>query len=858
MGEGALWARGEARARRAGPASEDGSVDVTRPAAIWLCDGRGTLVLLTGAGVPWSGAVEVGAAVEALVPGPSRPRMSSTVRAALDGTPGGFEVVHGGVRWVVRVEPSRDGASGTITRAPESDIHREMVERAPLCVHRIGRDGAFASINQAGVEMLGLADASEALGRPYLQGVDEADLPRLRELMDRAFAGHGSHFELRAGGRVFESCFVPLPDADGQVESIFGLSQDVTERKRTEIELGRSEERYRLLVERSPYCIHQIDQRGCLTSMNAAGLRMMGVEDEAEVRGMPYLDSVCARDQPRIAQLLAAAYDGVPSQFEFEAANGQSFASTFVPVVDDDGGVSKLIGLTHDVTLRTESAKALADSEHRLAMTLRAADLGLWVWDTVADVMSGSRRTAEILGEAGDEIQMSQAELMSRIHPEDRDAVTARARAHLAGETDQFESEYRLRTKDGEWRWLRDRGRVMERDEAGEPVRMFGITQDVTERVRAEAKQQELHAQLVQAQKMESVGQLAGGIAHDFNNLLTVILGNLEMALEDVQEAGLETADLEETRAAAERASSLTRRLLTFSRQRSLEKSATDLNAIVEGLGGMLERVLPDSITLELSLDPTLPPIDADAGQIEQVLLNLSVNARDAMPGDGTLRIETRSRDGMAELTVRDDGAGMSEETRRRALEPFFTTKEPQGGTGLGLAMVYGIVTQHGGELLLDSALGRGTRVVMCFPALREGSVQPPPPSSEEALGRGTVLVIEDESHVRKLVCRTLVRAGYEVLEAADGVEGVALFEAHADEIDLVIVDAIMPRMDGREATKRILALRPDTRLLFSTGYHAGGFGDLVDQHRLLSKPYTPRVLLDTVTQVLDAASATP
>jgi len=171
---------------------------------------------------------------------------------------------------------------------------------------------------------------------------------------------------------------------------------------------------------------------------------------------------------------------------------------------------------------------------------------------------------------------------------------------------------------------------------------------------------------------------------------------------------------------------------------------------------------------------------------------------------------------------------------------------------------VYGIVTQHGGELLLDSALGRGTRVVMCFPALREGSVQPPPPSSEEALGRGTVLVIEDESHVRKLVCRTLVRAGYEVLEAADGVDGVALFEAHADEIDLVIVDAIMPRMDGREATKRILALRPDTRLLFSTGYHAGGFGDLVDQHRLLSKPYTPRVLLDTVTQVLDAASATP
>ena len=270
MGEGALWARGEARARRAGPASEDGSVDETRPAAIWLCDGRGTLVLLTGAGVPWSGAVEVGAAVEALVPGPSRPRMSSTVRAALDGTPGGFEVVHGGVRWVVRVEPSRDGASGTITRAPESDLHREMVERAPLCVHRIGRDGAFASINQAGVEMLGLADASEALGRSYLQGVDEADLPRLRELMDRAFAGHGSHFELRAGGRVFESCFVPLPDADGQVESIFGLSQDVTERKRTEIELGRSEERYRLLVERSPYCIHQIDQRGCLTSMNAA------------------------------------------------------------------------------------------------------------------------------------------------------------------------------------------------------------------------------------------------------------------------------------------------------------------------------------------------------------------------------------------------------------------------------------------------------------------------------------------------------------------------------------------------------------------------------------------------------------
>ena len=728
-----------------------------RPALIWVTDGEGNLVHVSGPGAPWVGDASVGAPVEALVPGPLRARLSRAVRDALRGTPALLEVELEGAFWELAVEPAAGGTSG-----------------------------------------------------------------------------------------------------------VARLSMDAAARKEAEAALAESERRLEIALEATGVGLWVWEAAPDRLVVNPQAAKILGAERDFETsfaeltRRLHPDDHEAVRD--RFKRHLSGERDYYESQHRFRRDGEWRWVLDHGCVVewDDEGRPRRVVGTTQDITERKRAADALAESEHRLDMTLRAAELGLWEWNPLTGQLMMSERTAAIVGERLEDVEPTIEALTSRLHPDDLEPTLDSLRAHSRGETPDYEARYRLRHRSGEWRWVLARGRVMRRDPEGRALQMLGTIQDVSEEVDAEEKQRELQAQLVQAQKMESVGQLAGGIAHDFNNLLTVILGNLEMAIEDVEAAGVDAADLVETRAAAERASSLTRRLLTFSRQRSLEKASISLNEVVEGVGQMLERALPGRIAIELDLDPEAPRIDADVGQLEQVLLNLCVNARDAIEGDGLVRVETRARDGMAELTVRDDGAGMSPETRRRALEPFFTTKEPQGGTGLGLAMVYGIVTQHGGELLLDSEEGRGTRVVMCFPPSAGAGRTASPPGTDAAVGRGTVLVIEDESHVRRLICRTLTRGGYDVLEACDGVEGVAAFEAHADQIDLVIVDAIMPRMDGRQATERILALRPNTRILFSTGYHAGGFGDLAERHRLLSKPYTPRVLLDAVGQVMDAASATP
>ncbi|MEW6719815.1 MAG: response regulator [Thermodesulfobacteriota bacterium] len=402
------------------------------------------------------------------------------------------------------------------------------------------------------------------------------------------------------------------------------------------------------------------------------------------------------------------------------------------------------------------------------------------------------------------------------------------------------------------------------RDPSGRIENYVAVKRDITENLR-------LTAQFQQAQKMESVGTLAGGIAHDFNNVLTAILGFGEMLKSRIANDPKAIADLDQILAGAERASVLTRQILTFARRQIIEAGNIDLNRVVADLGKLLRKVLRADIEIRTRLAGGLPTIRADQGQMEQVLMNLVVNARDAMPDGGLLTIETEEErlgeayvkqytymkpGRYAVLSVSDTGTGMDEATRERIFEPFFTTKGPDRGTGLGLAVVYGIVKQHNGFIHVYSEPGKGTRVRIYFPTVDASpdAKAVEPPGNVEG-GSETILLAEDDESIRRLAERTLGSLGYRVLTACDGEEAVEVFRRNAGEIAIAVLDVVMPKMGGKQAYDEMLSTSPDLKVLFLSGYSADAIHDsfvLRPGIPFLQKPYGLATLARKVREVLD------
>jgi signal transduction histidine kinase len=401
--------------------------------------------------------------------------------------------------------------------------------------------------------------------------------------------------------------------------------------------------------------------------------------------------------------------------------------------------------------------------------------------------------------------------------------------------------------------------------------------EQLAERTRTEEALRQAEAQLQQSQKMEAVGRLAGGVAHDFNNLLTVIRGYSELLVARMREGDPMRRDMEEVKKAADRASGLTRQLLAFSRRQFVAPKVVDLNALVTNMDGMLRRLLgEDIIELCAELDPEAGAILADPGQIEQVIMNLAVNAKDAMPHGGRLTIETRNvtvgngvnpetigvgPGSYVLLAVRDTGHGMTAETRSHIFEPFFTTKEKGKGTGLGLSTVYGIVKQSKGSITVQSAPGKGSIFRIYFPRVEQGSqgVGATGDAVAPARGKETILLVEDEPAVRGLVQETLRLHGYTVLEARHGIEALLTVAKHTGPIDLLLTDVVMPQMSGPEVAEKLHSLRPDTKVLYMSGYPDHPVfeqGKALIENAFLPKPFTPNVLAKKVREVLDGVKA--
>jgi PAS domain S-box-containing protein len=481
-----------------------------------------------------------------------------------------------------------------------------------------------------------------------------------------------------------------------------------------------------------------------------------------------------------------------------------------------------------------------------------------------------SGHVERMLGYSVEQCLLTPNFLPSIIHPDDRDRAAAEAADSFSSGTGGI-SRFRLIARDGRAVWVETRTTVIV-NASGQPVGMRGVTMDITAAREAERAKAHLEEELRQAQKIESVGRLAGGIAHDFNNLLTAINGYADLMLDELPQDDRWRASVTEIRRAGERAAELTGQLLAFSRRQLLQPRVIDLNALITDSTKMLGRLLGEDIELITMLDPRLGHVTADAGQVHQIVLNLALNARDAMPQGGRLILETQNvvfEEDLAQqhpsippgsyvmLAVSDNGCGMDQETLSHIFEPFFTTKEPTKGTGLGLSTVYGIVKQSGGSIFVYSEPGNGATFKIYLPRIdqpvsrgREQRAE-----SETLRGSETVLVVEDEEVVRKLIDQALRKYGYEVLEAASGAEALQVCEAHRTRIPLMITDVVMPQMSGRELAARLRDRHPETRVLYMSGYT----DDAVVRHGLLDasmsflqKPFTPGVLVRKVRETLD------
>jgi two-component system cell cycle sensor histidine kinase/response regulator CckA len=623
------------------------------------------------------------------------------------------------------------------------------------------------------------------------------------------------------------------------------------------------------IVATAPLGIWTIDLNGSVTFWNKGAERLFGWAEQ-EVLGQPL--PVIPPDQRDEFHLWLEQFrhglNHAGAERQRQHRDGSLIWTNIwtAPLLNNQSAVNGVIGIVADVSNRKRAEQALRDSADKFRLLFANNPQPMWVFD------AQTLRFLEVNDAAINHYGYSREEFLattvSRIRPQED---VSRLAEYLSTKGDE---EFR---NAGEWRHLLRDGRIIDAEVSAHRIEFAGRTAvltvalDITERKR-------LEEQLRQSQKMEAVGRLAGGIAHDFNNLLTVIVGYSDVLLDKMRVSDPDRAAMEEIQKAGTRASELTRQLLAFSRRQSLDAKIVSLNSIVSGMEGMIRRLIPENIEVTSELSSEAYPIRADKGQIEQVLLNLCLNARDAMPDGGNLRIETQNVELSPEfahkhlqiepgphvmLGVADTGIGMSADTQNHLFEPFFTTKDSGHGTGLGLSIVYGIVRQHGGTIWVYSEEGRGTSIKVYLPVSAGEDAALPKSAAPLAQLRGseTILVVEDQAEVRRFMAGALMRAGYNVLEAASGEHAKQILNDHTSPIHLLVTDMVMPGSNGREVARAARSARPDIGVIFTSGYTGNviEFDNLTGTAAIfLQKPFGSRTLEKRVRDVLDRRDVNP
>jgi two-component system, cell cycle sensor histidine kinase and response regulator CckA len=756
-------------------------------------------------------------------------------------------------------------------RRNERDLD-DFFENAAIPLHWVGPDGTILRVNQAELDLLGYT-RDEYLGRNIIDF--HADRDVIDDILRRLSSGEILHdyparLRCKSGSLVHVLIDSSVFFDNGEFKHTRCFTRDVTNQR----EAHEATARLAAIVASSTDAIISKTLDGVITSWNAAAARIFGYSS-AEMVSQPIYRLIPAEYHDAERALLDQIRRGEPveiSEAERITKDGSRIhiSISVSPIRDAQDRVVGASSIKRDITERRRAAETLRQSQERLQLALKAARMGTWWWDVPSNVLTWDTGLQKLYSLGSGETVTSYEQFINRVHADDRGFVESSVNAALHG-SGGLDYEFRIVLPDGRVRWLADQGRVV-RDQNGKLLYMTGVCMDVTERKQVEER-------LRQAQRMESVGQLAGGIAHEANNMMSVVLGCADYVLRRSDLSEPVRQDVEQIWTAANRTASITQQLLAFSRRQVLQPQVLDLNDTVRSLEPILTRTLGESRGLRMHLSSGLWQVRADPGQLEQVLINLTLNARDAMLDGGRLTIETMNvvldeayvasksvetlkSGNYAALIVNDTGHGMDRETLSRVFEPFFTTKGVGQGTGLGLSTVYGIVKQSGGFVWAYSEPGLGSTFKLYFPVVP--AVEPTIVSPDEpplARPNEVVLIAEDESMVRAVMARTLRECGYAVLEASDGREALEMLVAAQGKVSLVIADVVMPGLAGRELASRLSEGWPNVPVLFTSGYTGQDVvqrGLLEDGRDFIQKPIAPEPLIRKVREMVDAGLPSP
>jgi PAS domain S-box-containing protein len=736
---------------------------------------------------------------------------------------------------------------------------RAIAEQMPCVLWTTDLNLRFTSSYGSGLKAMGLkpGEVVGGLVEDFFegQGEKEAVLGRHR----RAFAGETVTYETNAFGRSYLTYLEPLRDEGGIIIGALGAAFDITERKRAQEALQQSESHLRLIASQVPGGIWTTDRNLRFTSFYAAEREDLQLKPW-HVVGME-LEDFFASDEEKKVSVAAHQRACAGETVVYESrVYGRDYFNYLEPLKNRGGEIIGVLGIALDITQRLRTEAALRASEEKYHRFFEENLAGYYLMSAAGKLLECNPAFARMFGFGSREEALEHD--LANLYPNPRALAAFVALVRGQGRLEQHARE--LRSKDG--RAIR----VVENaigafDAGGQLTEIRGYLIDDTEHWKAEQ-------QFRQAQKMDAIGRLAGGVAHDFNNLLTVIKGYSDLVLKKLPAADPLKADIGEILKAGEKASELVQQLLAFSRQQPTEPRPLDLNVVISDSARMIERLIGEDIQLETRLQPSLAAARADAGQINQILVNLAVNAKDAMPGGGRLAIQTAevevdaafaaARAGLAPghyvlLTVTDSGVGMDARTLAHIFEPFFTTKAPGEGVGLGLSTVYGIVKQNGGWIGVRSEPGQGTAFQIYWPQAEPGLVAAeaaPHPSATMTRGAETILLVEDQEQVRTIVQNVLIDCGYRVLTYADGASALQFAESNPGAIDLLLTDVVMPGMSGPELAERLRARQPEIKVVYISGYS----GDAIAHRGIresgvayLPKPFSAAELSIKVREVL-------
>lgn len=750
--------------------------------------------------------------------------------------------------------------------------YRHILDTASEGICALNAQGQVTYVNRRAAGMLLYDSPEELLGHSIRDFLFQEDWSGGPDLLTQWNQGRQHQADFRLRRRDGSDLWVlastsPILDNVGKFAGALTMFTDVTARRRAEKALQESEARYRRIVETANEGIWVADRHSVTEYVNRVMARMLGYSI-TEMLGRPMMDFVFEDDRESTREVFSPRRDGdrdrEPVSLRLRRKGGAEIwvMASMSPIVGESGEVDGLLTMCTDITARRR-----ADAERaRLSSAVEQAAESIMMTRRDGTIVYVNPAWQRLTGYAANEVLgLTPAILKSdvqdpRVHKELWETI-------LDGRA--WQGEITNRRKNGELYTLEETITPV-RDGAGRITEFIAFGQDTSGR-------RDLEARLRQAQKMEAVGRLAGGVAHDFNNLLTVITGYSERLLAGLAEDEPLRRGAEAIKRSADRAAALTQQLLAFSRRQILAPRVLDLNAVVSNTHKLLQRLIGEDIELITKPGEGLGRVKADPNQIEQVLMNLAVNSRDAMPQGGTLTVQTENVEFSAAyaarhvglqpgqyvmLAVTDTGCGMSEETQAHLFEPFFTTKEQGKGTGLGLSTIYGIVKQSGGYVAVESELGRGSTFRVYLPRIEDPLDVSTPVSAVTATRHGseTILLVEDEEAVRNLLRDILRRFGYTVLEAGNGPEAIEICHSHLGPIHLVITDMVMPQMSGWEVAEAVAMLRPKARFIYMSGY----IEHVVVEERVLEagvaflgKPFTPETLGRKVREVLDGESTT-